>query len=234
MDTTNAALGGITPDGLHFTTIGNTRLAQLTQGDTPSARVFYGLNYSLAPTFGGGNGVLGTATATGLLSSNGVVGDAVLIPSYGHGLELAFSPGNTNDPKTQVTFATNGAMTTQGGITNIGPTIIIPSGVSGSGVQIGVNIPGLTNVFYTNQTLDFPSTAATNFSDLPVVTNAILKDGAIVSWGAPSGSVPQGGYYSCWVSNGGGNGVLWMRFNNNTAGAINPSSGLYRYQVSDY
>jgi len=108
------------------------------------------------------------------------------------------------------------------------------SGSVGSGFQLGFQMPPCTNIFYTNQTLDFPATLATNWSDLPAITNSIIGNGDIVSMGVVGGSVPQGGSYFPWCSNGGGNGVIWVRYIDNTAAGQNPASGVFKFKVEKF
>jgi len=83
----------------------------------------------------------------------------------------------------------------------------------------------LTNVVYTNVTLDFPSTATLTFSDL-LVNVGNLKSNDICTVNVP-GSSQTNGAFTSWISNT----VLYVRYHNYQASAINPASGIFNIQV---
>ena len=90
-------------------------------------------------------------------------------------------------------------------------------------------MPPITNIFYTNQTLNFPSTAAGSFSDLPAVTNAVIGDGDAIKIGVGSAAMQGGGCFQGFCSNA----VVWIRFiNNNLVSAIDPPSATFTIQTS--
>jgi len=86
----------------------------------------------------------------------------------------------------------------------------------------------LTNIVYTNVTLDFPSTATLTFSDL-LVNVANLKSNDVSTINAP-GSAQTNGIFSSWISNT----FLYARYHNYQASAVNPSSGIFNIQVFQY
>lgn len=76
-------------------------------------------------------------------------------------------------------------------------------------------------------TLNFPNTAAQTSSDLTItVPGAALGD--VVALGAPNGSVNADSCFTAWVSAA---NVVTCRFNNYSAGAIDPASGSFRVLV---
>lgn len=78
--------------------------------------------------------------------------------------------------------------------------------------------------------LDFPNTAAQLSSDLTVtVPGAVLGD--VVTLGIPNGSVLANSCYTAWVSVA---DTVTVRFNNYSAGAQNPASGLFRAVVTRF
>lgn len=81
--------------------------------------------------------------------------------------------------------------------------------------------------FSARATLDFPSTAAQQSSDLTVsVPGAALND--IVSIGVPNGSVNANSCFTAWVS---AVNVVSIRLNNYSASAIDPASGVFTVAV---
>ncbi len=76
-------------------------------------------------------------------------------------------------------------------------------------------------------TLDFGSVAAQNSGDLTItVTGA--ADGDDVSLGVPNASVNANSCFTAWVSAA---NTVTVRFNNYSAGAIDPASGSFRVTV---
>lgn len=76
-------------------------------------------------------------------------------------------------------------------------------------------------------TLDFPNTNAQLSSDLTIsVPGAALGD--IVILGVPNGSVNANTCYTAWVSAA---NTVSIRFNNYSAGAVNPASGAFNVAV---
>src|SRR6185369_1892329 len=86
----------------------------------------------------------------------------------------------------------------------------------------------LTNIVYTNVTLDFGSTATLSFSDL-LVNAQNLKSNDIPVIAPPAISMTNG-VFTAWVSNT----TLYARYNNYAATAINPASGIFNIQVFQY
>lgn len=76
-------------------------------------------------------------------------------------------------------------------------------------------------------TLDFPNTAAQTSSDLTItVPGAVVGD--VVTLGIPNGSVNANSCFTAWVSAA---NTVTCRFNNYSAGAIDPASGSFRVSV---
>lgn len=86
----------------------------------------------------------------------------------------------------------------------------------------------LTNIVYTNTTLDFPSTASATFSDMHVPI-ANLKSNDTITINVPASSQTNG-IWTAWISNT----TAFARFHNYQATAINPASGIYNVQVFQY
>jgi hypothetical protein len=77
-------------------------------------------------------------------------------------------------------------------------------------------------------TLDFPSTLTLLSADLTItVTGA--ADGDVVSLGVPNAAVNANTSYSAWVSAA---NTVTVRFNNYSAGTVNPASGLFKVFVT--
>jgi len=90
------------------------------------------------------------------------------------------------------------------------------------------NPPVLTNVYYTNVTLNFPSTTAQSFSDLNIAM-ANLKSNDVATINAPAISQTNG-IFSVWVSNT----FLFARYHNYTGTAIDPASGIFNVEVRQF
>lgn len=81
--------------------------------------------------------------------------------------------------------------------------------------------------FFSTATLDFPSTAAGASSDLTIsVTGA--ADGDPVAVGVPKISTLSNGSFTAWVS---ALDTVKVRFSNNSAGALDPPSGIFKVTV---
>lgn len=99
---------------------------------------------------------------------------------------------------------------------------------SGYSFPLSATIVTLTNIIYTNVTLDFGSTATLAFSDL-LVNAQNLKSNDVATICPPAISQTNG-IFSAWVSNT----VLYARYHNYAATAINPASGIFNIQVFQY
>lgn len=84
-----------------------------------------------------------------------------------------------------------------------------------------LNLTGFTGT----ATLDFPSTAAGECSDLTMVVPG-AQDGDVVSLGVEAASVPANGSFFGWVSNP--NEVTIRYTNNDLLTAYDPASGVFR------
>ena len=88
----------------------------------------------------------------------------------------------------------------------------------------------LAKTLTNTATLNFPSTATQNLSDLTIaVTGA--ADGDAVSIGVPAIAVNAKSFYSAWVSAA---NTVTVRFNNLSSAAIDPVSGTFRVSVIKY
>lgn len=76
-------------------------------------------------------------------------------------------------------------------------------------------------------TLDFPNTGAQNSADLTItVVGAVAGDPVML--GVPNGSVNANTCFTAWVSAA---DTVSVRFNNYSAGAVNPASGAFQVIV---
>ncbi|MCK5168963.1 MAG: hypothetical protein KAQ75_03710, partial [Bacteroidales bacterium] len=78
--------------------------------------------------------------------------------------------------------------------------------------------------------LNFGSTGAQISSDLTITVNG-AADGNVVSLGVPNTSVNANSNYTAWVSAA---NTVTVRFNNYSAGAIDPALGTFRVSVLKY
>jgi hypothetical protein len=77
-------------------------------------------------------------------------------------------------------------------------------------------------------TLNFPSTTTLLSADLTItVTGA--ADGDVVSLGVPNAAVNANTSYSAWVSAA---NTVTVRFNNYSAGTVDPASALFKVFVT--
>jgi hypothetical protein len=89
----------------------------------------------------------------------------------------------------------------------------------------------LAKTLTTTSTLDFGSTAAGTSTDLTVTLTG-ASSGDVVSIGIPSGSIPDNGAYTAWVSAA---DTITIRFSNNDLSASkDPASGTYRVTIIKY
>ena len=72
--------------------------------------------------------------------------------------------------------------------------------------------------------LEFPSVSAQSYSDLTLALPGSIT-GDSIALGVPTASVAAGIAYTAWVS---ANDVVTVRAHNYSAGAVNPSNGLFR------
>jgi hypothetical protein len=111
--------------------------------------------------------------------------------------------------------------------------VISSNNVYSLGLAVGsysglTTAPLLTNVVYTNVTLNFPSTTAASFSDL-LITVANLKSNDVSTINAPA-IAQTNGIFSTWISNT----FLFARYHNYAATAIDPASGIFNVRVEQY
>lgn len=78
--------------------------------------------------------------------------------------------------------------------------------------------------------LDFPNTAAQTSSDLTIAV-AGAADGDVVALGVPIASLATDSCYTAFVSAA---NVVTVRFNNYSAGAIDPAPGTFRVSILKY
>lgn len=140
-------------------------------------------------------------------------------------LKLGFSSGAPYNTSLDVYFSRNAA-----------GTVLVNTNLVTRGTITATNgyefplatLVTLTNIVYTNVTLDFGSTATLSFSDL-LVNAQNLKSNDIPVIAPPAISMTNG-VFTAWVSNT----VLYARYNNYAATAINPASGIFNIQVFQY
>lgn len=99
--------------------------------------------------------------------------------------------------------------------------------ITESGAAITVDISGDINLTDATAALDFGSTAAQSSTDLTItLTGAAIGD--IVLLGAANASVLADSNFSAWVS---ATNTITVRFNNYSAGALDPASGTFKVTV---
>lgn len=85
-------------------------------------------------------------------------------------------------------------------------------------------------ILWASAVLDFPSTNTGLSADLTInVTGAAVGD--VVSLGVPAGSVLANSNYTAWISAA---NTATVRFNNYSAGALDPASGLFKVVVHKF
>jgi hypothetical protein len=124
----------------------------------------------------------------------------------GNGVTLAFS-GNTLQANADQDLKTTGSVTF-------------------GGLKVGASGTTITFILTASATLDFPNTAAQQSSDLTIaVTGAAVGNPVFLAIpAAPDANA----CFTAWVSAA---DVVSVRFNNYSAGAIDPASGTYRVVV---
>lgn len=101
--------------------------------------------------------------------------------------------------------------------------------ISSTGVQISGGTL-VKKILSATGVLDFASTAAQNSRDLTItVTGA--ADGDPVKIGVPNGSVNANTCFTAFVSAA---NTVTVRFNNYSSGAVDPASGTFRAEVTQY
>ena len=101
------------------------------------------------------------------------------------------------------------------------------NGASRGGLQIGPALGGsvsITNVLGGSASLDFPSTAAGTFSDLPITVTGVVSNNCAVSLSVPWMCATNGGAFVTYNSND----TIFVRFlNGNLVTAIDPPAGTF-------
>lgn len=92
--------------------------------------------------------------------------------------------------------------------------------IVGAGAQIW-------QILSASATLDFPNTNAQKSSDLTITVRG-ARDGDPCFVSPPNGSVNIDSCFTAWVS---ANDTVSVRYNNYSAGALNPASGVFRVVV---
>ena len=159
-----------------------------------------------------------------------------------------FSSLNVMNGRTSIGFVYNTEDTTAwltlaNGTGSIAPLKLKTSGATLlSPVQAGAVEFNGTNLLFTpsttrhtvnhgltgSATLNFPSTTTLLSADLTItVTGA--ADGDVVSLGVPNAAVNANTSYSAWVSAA---NTVTVRFNNYSAGTVDPASGLFKVFVT--
>jgi hypothetical protein len=141
---------------------------------------------------------------------------------------LGFNSGGTPEPK-NVAGDSNGVGLAFSGNT-LTATLTQNLQTSGSPTFAGLKIDStgttIEAVISATATLDFPSTAAQTSSDLTIaVTGAAVGDAVFL--GLPA-APDANGCFTAWVSAA---NTVTVRFNNYSAGAIDPASATYRVVV---
>lgn len=182
---------------------------------TSANAILYGtVGQSVIGVSGGGQvNIRPTDGATGF---NVFTGSQVVINMYGAGSANAQFEVKAKDGSTNA-----GAFYTSAGAVGL---LVGPAGQ----LTIAGGTP-ITKVLSATATLDFPSTAAQTSSDLTVsVTGAAAGDAVTVT---PPGTVDAN---ACFTGRVSAADTVSVRFNNYSAGAIDPASGLYRVTVMKF
>lgn len=231
---TEAAAAG---DGLHpVLTLGDVSptVAALFSRKASAQNLYFGESTDTGSTFFRGRGGLvatasiasgSTYAAVQNVAGNGTSNEARLYLAPHSGFTFpdtspyisSYNVGNNAGFR----FSTyNGGMTV--------PVTIAPAGdvTLTGGLQIGGGTK-ILKVLSATATLDFPSTAPATSADL-TVTVAGAAVGDSVSLGLPA-SIPANTSFLSWISAA---NTATVRFNNYSAGAIDPASGTFR--VTDH
>lgn len=79
-------------------------------------------------------------------------------------------------------------------------------------------------------TLNFPSTLTNTSSDLTIAVDGATTS-SVVWLGVPNGSTLTNSCFTAWVSSA---NIVKVRFNNYSAGSLDPASGAFRVTVFNY
>ena len=154
--------------------------------------------------------IVATGTSAQILGFNsGGTPEPKSVGGNGNGVTLAFS-GNTLQANADQDLKTSGS-----------PTF--------AGLKIDSTGTTIEAVISATAILDFPSTAAQTSSDLTIgVTGAAVGDAVFL--GLPA-TPDANSCFTAWVS---AVNVVTVRFNNYSAGAIDPASATYRAVVMKF
>jgi hypothetical protein len=156
------------------------------------------------------------------------------------GVTILFSCGRDGSVTFTGPLTGNDALTLAGnailnGSVQIGFGATISGGLVTDTAAVGTSLTvgggaAITKILSTTATLDFPSTPAQTSSDLTVtVTGAAVGD--VVGLGVPNASTAASGSYSGWVLSA---NTVKVRFENNSTGSLDPTSGTFRVIVTHF
>lgn len=157
------------------------------------------------------------ADASSLAISGGTTSQVVGFDSGGNPVPIS-TAGDSNGAGLSVTGGVLTATLSQNLQTTGSPTF--------AGLKIDSGGTTIEAVYSASATLDFPNTAAQQSSDLTIaVTGASVGDPVFL---ATPAAPDANSCFTTWVS---ASGQVTVRFNNYSAGAIDPASGTYRVCV---
>jgi hypothetical protein len=181
----------------------------------------------------------GAAQWAPIFRTDGATGNTWLVPTDTYTTGMVGVGLTTGTTPTAVLHLKAGAAAASGA------PLKFTSGTNLTAAEAGAVEYDGTNFFVTNSTatrytlaktltntaaLDFPSTNTMLSSDLTIaVSNAALGDAVVL--GIPNGSVLANSTFTAWVSIA---GTVTIRFNNYSAGTLDPASGTFRVSVLKY
>lgn len=163
------------------------------------------------------NGFVGYITPLGKV--NGISNPA-LTGGATNGSPLYLHPTIPGAVTNVITSITNGVIFRAGFIASTGAV-----GVVLSAPQPLVEVVAAT-------TLDFPSTAAQASSDLPLLVTGCTSNSVVTGLGVPWMCATNGGGSGGQFAHFESNGVVFVRFANHTAAAINPVPGVFTLKLN--
>ena len=223
-------------NGAYFKITGSTYAASPGNGSAEFVvRDFTGANASRFALWG----YDGASTWAPIFRTDGATGNTWLAPTD------TYTTGKVGVGLTTGTTPTAALHLKAGVAAAGGAPLKFTSGTNLTAAEAGAVEYNGTNFFVTNSTatrytlaktltntaaLDFVSTNTMLSSDLTItVTGAALNDAVVL--GIPNGSVMANSTFTAWVSAA---NTVTVRFNNYSAGTLDPASGTFRVSVLQY
>jgi len=160
--------------------------------------------------------------ANQIVTLNGRIGINTISPSASAGLEVSSTTQGFLQPRLTTTQM-NAISTPATGLSVFNTTdsaVYIRRGTGAGWQQVA-------NEIFATASLNFASTNAQNSSDLTITLTGAV-DGDAVSLGVPNAAVNANSCYTAWVSS---SGVVTVRFNNYSSGAIDPAQATFKVTI---